>query len=271
MLTACRRRACISPTPDTLSTTFAGGNGNDGVVFDVVAKNALNLRSLQIPLEDAGTHSLHVYTRTGTHVGFEGAPGSWTLLGVQSVEIVGSDTTTVAFEFPEALAIPTGGTRAFMIVVPGASVNYSNGGPEPVGNIEAEDANLRILKGSGISGLFGTRFPDRVPNVAIRYSDVDALAPLITLAGPKRIKATGVRAKIYGIASDDVAVQQVDATFKRVKGTTLGSSVTQKLSLQPSGLFFLNLKSAPGRNVATFEATDRAGRKSAPVKVTVTR
>lgn len=260
-----------SPTPDTLSTTFSGGNANDGVVFDVVAKNALNLRSLQVSLEDAGTHSLHVYTRTGTHVGFEGAPGSWTLLGVQSVEIVGADTTTVAFEFPEALAIPTGGTRAFMIVVPGASVVYSNGGPEPVGNIEAEDANLRILKGSGISGLFGTLFPDRVPNVAIRYSDVDALAPLITLAGPKRIKATGVRAKIYGIASDDVAVQQVDATFKRVKGTTLGSSVTQKLSLQPSGLFFLNLKLAPGRNVATFEATDRAGRKSASVKVTVTR
>jgi hypothetical protein len=260
-----------SPAPDTLTTTFDGGNSNKGIVFDVVAKNALNLRSLQVPLENAGTHSLYVYTRLGTHVGFEGDSTAWTLLGVRSVQIVGADRTTVTFEFPEALPVPTGGTRAFMIGVPTAVVRYSNGGAELVGNIEAEDSNLRILKGFGMNSLFGATPLARVPNVAIRYSDVDGLAPRITLAGPKRIKATGSRAKIYAVASDDVAVDRVDATYKRVKGTTLGSSVKQKLPLQPSGLFFLNLKLAPGRNVASFQATDRAGRKSAPVKVTVTR
>lgn len=260
-----------SPDPATLTSTFAGGNGNEGVVFDVVAKKSLKLRSLQVPVRDAGTYSMYVYTRLGTHVGFEGDPSAWTLLGVRSVGIVGGDVMTVAFEFPAALSVPAGGTRAFMIGLPSGTVDYSNGGVEPIGNIEAEDANLRILKGSGMGGLFGSLFPNRVPNVAIRYSDVDALAPRITLAGPKRFKATGARARIYGVAGDDVALDQVRATYKRVRGTRRGPSVTQILPLQPSGLFVLNLKLAPGRNTATFRATDRAGRSSTPVVVTVTR
>lgn len=262
-----------SRTPGSLTTTFIGGNNHRGIMFDVTAQNAVNLSAIQFLMLNAGTHSVSVYTRLGSHVGVEENESAWTLVGIQSVTIPApGNQTTFRFDFPALLPVPRGGTRAFYLHAPApGSMRYSNGGPEGVGNVEASDSNLRILKGRNLSAFFGGGGSPRVPNVSIHYRDADRLAPKITIAGPKRIRTTGSRTKIYGVASDDVAVERVQAKFKRLKGKKLGRTVTQRLRVQSSGLFMLNLKLAPGRNQATFQARDRSGRNSAPVRVTVIR
>lgn len=258
-----------SLAPDVLTTTFKGTNNNRGIVFDVFAKNALNIHSIRFPGFAAGNHSVSVYTRLGSHVGSEFDPAAWTLLGVR-FSATSVTRATFSFDLEEPLPVPLGGTRAFFLTSgePGL-VYYSNGGPELTGNVEAEDANLRILKGQGMSGLFFGAIPNRVPNVSILYRDVDRLAPTISIAGPRRIRASGGSAKIYGVAGDDLALDRVEARFRRVRGGKPGPFVTQRIPVQPSGLFLLNLKLAPGRNTATFRARDRSGRSSTPVVVTV--
>ncbi len=259
-----------TPTqPNLLTTTFAGGNSQDGIMFDVVAKSSLRLTSVQFAAASAGARTFDLYTRAGTHVGFENNAAEWTFLRSIAFQ---SDGVGFPIEvgFPQAIEMAKGETRGFYIVGPtGNAISYSVGGPEGVGHVEATDAHLSILKGTSHSGVFNNQGFARVPNVAFRYSNPDRAAPKLTIVGPKRIRSAKPRATIYGIATDDVAVANVLAKYRRATPRGLGANVNKKLSPQASGLFKLTLKLAPKRNPVTFQAFDRDGRSSARVRVTV--
>lgn len=260
-----------SRTPGVLTTTFVGSNGNKGIMFDLVATNALTIEALQFPLSGgAGPFTVNLYTKGGTHVGFETDATAWSLVATVSVPVWAGDHNPVILNLPP-ISIPQGASRAFFIFSPDASIRYSNGGAEAVGHPEASDGNLTILKGRALANPFSGPGAARVPNVAIYYRDPDRFAPTLTIIGKKRIRATGPRVKIVGVASDDVALAGVKARYRRIKRGALGPNVTKNLSVQSSGLFSLNLKLAPGRNTATFTATDASGRASTPVRVKVTR
>ncbi len=259
-----------TPTwPNLLTTTFVGGNGQDGIMFDLVAKSSLRLTSVQFTASSAGARTFDLYTRAGTHVGFENNGGAWTFLRSVTFQ---SDGVGFPIEvgFPQAIPMAKGEVRAFYLIsATGDNISYSNGGPEGVGNVEASDAHLSILKGTAQSGLFTSTGVARVPNVAFRYSNPDKAAPKLTIVGPKRIRSAKPRATIYGIATDDVAVANVRAKYRRATPRGLGANVNKKLSPKASGLFKLTLKLAPKRNPVTFQAFDRDGRSSARVRVTV--
>lgn len=259
-----------TPTqPNLLTTTFAGGNSNNGIMFDLVAKSSLRLTSVQFATSSAGARTFDLYTRVGTHVGFENNGGAWTFLRSVTFQ---SDGVGFPIEvgFPQSIPMAKGETRAFYLIsATGDNISYSNGGAEGVGNVEAFDAHLSILKGTAQSGLFTSTGVARVPNVAFRYADPDKAAPKLTIVGPKRIRSVKPRATIYGIATDDVAVANVLAKYRRATPRGLGASVNKKLVPKASGLFKLTLKLAPKRNPVTFRAFDRDGRTSAPVRVTV--
>lgn len=258
-----------SSMPFLLTTTFQGGNGHDGIMFDVVAKSSLRLTSMQFAASTAGARTFDLYTRSGTHVGFENNGGTWTFLRTVTFESGGS-RHPVSFDFSQSIPMAKGETRAFYLIsATGDNISYSNGGAGGVGNVEASDAHLSILKGTAQSDLFTSTGFARVPNVAFRYSNPDRAAPKLTIVGPKRIRSAKPRATIYGIATDDVAVANVLAKYRRATPRGLGANVNKKLSPQASGLFKLTLKLAPKRNPVTFQAFDRDGRSSARVRVTV--
>lgn len=262
-----------SRIPNVLTTTFKTNNTNNGIVFDVVATNALTIEALEFPMTGAAgdPFAAQIYSKAGSHVGFDSDPTAWSLVGSNTAHVVLIGTATVRMSLPTPISIPQGGRRAFYLTSPDNFIRYSSGGPETFGNPEASDENLTILKGRTMGALFSGAGNSRVPAVAFYYRDADRFAPELTIIGKRRIRATGPRAKIFGVASDDVALAGVQATYRRAKGKSPGRQVTQGLPLGSSGLFFLNLKLAPGRNLVDFTASDASGRSSAPVRVTVQR
>ncbi len=259
--------------PFLLTTGFLGGNNGKGIMFDVVAKSSLSLVSLQLAPSAGfpGLRTFDVYTRSGTHVGAEGNAAAWTLIRRVSFHSDGN-RTPFEVELPRPIAMAKGSTRGFYIIaLSGGVLSYSNGGPEGVGNVEASDAHLTILKGRHHTDLFTPTEFERVPNVAFRYRNRDRAAPRLTIVGPRRIRATKPRATIYGIATDDVRVAHVRATYRRATPRGLGKKTNKRVVPRASGLFKLNLKLAPGRNPVVFRAFDGDGRSSAPARVTVIR
>jgi hypothetical protein len=78
----------------TLTTEFAGGNGQDGNMFDVVVgSNPLTITGFDLYLS-SGTMTIEVYAKNGTWVGSENNPLAWTL--VSSVpNVVGPGPTHI--------------------------------------------------------------------------------------------------------------------------------------------------------------------------------
>lgn len=158
--------AC-SPTPYSLLTTFAGGNGLDGNMFDVVAINDVTIVSVEANL-NAGSHTVEIYYKVGSYVGSETSPSAWTLAGSASgVTSNGEDTATPV---PATLnvAIAGGQTYGFYVTSASAGMSYTDG--SSVGTIAAQDANVQILEGAGNVYPFGSFFvTSRIWNGILHY------------------------------------------------------------------------------------------------------
>ncbi len=91
---------CFSSTSSAglITTTFAGGNGHAGNMFDVtVFTNPLTVTGLDLNL-NSGTFDVEVYTKSGTYVGSETATGDWTLRSTNN-GIVSSGENLATFLF----------------------------------------------------------------------------------------------------------------------------------------------------------------------------
>lgn len=166
----------------SLTTTYAGGNGQNGIMFDVVAVNSIVVDNFAIN-EDPGTATMAIYGRAGTHVGFENSVAGWTLLGTVSVTSAANGVPTA---IPITLNVPVlaGQRYAFYITnTTGQDVAYTNG--SAVGAIAGEDANVQILQGTGKAYPFAADFTPRIPNVTLSYSAF--VSPVPTLSGGGRI------------------------------------------------------------------------------------
>jgi hypothetical protein len=151
----------------SLSTTYANNNSQNGIMFDLVANQSLTITGIAVNLQ-AGSHSLQIYGRTGTWVGFDASNAGWTLLGSPTATSAG---TGVATTIPIALniSLTTGQRYALYVTTTDEStVFYTNG--TGVGNIAATDGFLQILEGVGKAYPFSTTFTPRIPNVTIVYS-----------------------------------------------------------------------------------------------------
>jgi hypothetical protein len=68
----------------SLTTTFAGGNGLAGNMFDVRPKTDIRVHSFDLHIGNWSpfqTVNVDVYYRVGTHLGHEDDPNAWTFLG----------------------------------------------------------------------------------------------------------------------------------------------------------------------------------------------
>jgi hypothetical protein len=134
---------------DSLTTTYAGGNGQSGNAFELLPTNALSIQALDIHIGGTGTESVNVYYYLGS---VAGNPGSvtWTLhesfTGVQGAG-VGNPTN---LQFSSPLTLPGGQTSAMLVVLTtSTNIDYTNG--SSVGAVFAQNADLTIYEGWGIS------------------------------------------------------------------------------------------------------------------------
>ncbi len=135
----------------TLSTPLLAGNGQAGIMFDLVAGGqALTITGGAVSL-DAGSHTVEVYTRSGTVVG-NLTPAGWTLISTINGIVGGGEGTQTFFDFTD-FAMAAGSTTGTV-----------------VGGVVASDANLSIRSGFGRSYAFGSDFSPRDFNGSITYT-----------------------------------------------------------------------------------------------------
>ncbi len=158
------------PAAANLVTFYNTNNAQRGHMFDINGTNGVTILCFEMNFA-VGTTDVDIYTKVGTHVGFESTPAAWTLVG--SAAGVVSAGPNVATSIPIAVNqnIPVGTTRAFYITrttVGGPVVDYTNG--TGVGNLLASDANIIIREGTGKEYLFSTNFSPRQFNGRVFYN-----------------------------------------------------------------------------------------------------
>lgn len=161
--------AIVAPAQVTLLTTFAGGVGQAGNMFDIQATNAVEICSFDLNL-NTGTHDIEVYVVTGggTYIGNETNPAAWTLIG--QIQGLVSNGTGVPTPCPIAVntVIPAGATQGFYVTVSSGGLMWYTSGTTQ-GAVFASDANITFFEGIANVYPFGGIFNPRVWNGNINY------------------------------------------------------------------------------------------------------
>jgi hypothetical protein len=147
------------------TTTFAGGNGNDGNMFDITATSDVMINGFYGNF--GGTGYVKIYYRNGTYVGNEANAGAWTF--IDSAMITGTNGVPTLIPIPVNVAIANGQTVAFYITgtATGAAVDYTDGTTE--GAVYTDDGLITVKEGKGVEYPFGTTYTPRIWNGTIDY------------------------------------------------------------------------------------------------------
>jgi hypothetical protein len=147
------------------TTTFAGGNGSDGNMFDITAVSDVTINGFYGNL--SGTGYMKIYYRNGTYMGNEATPGAWTL--IDSAMVTGATTGgPTLIPIPVNIPIVNGQTVAFYITGTGnVAVDYTDGTVE--GAVYTNDGLIIMEEGKGLQYPFGSTFAPRIWNGSIDY------------------------------------------------------------------------------------------------------
>lgn len=152
-----------------LETTTASGNGSNGAMFDVKAKNDLMVTGLDI-IAKAGTYDFEVFTRRGTYNDGDAKsdPGKWTR--IQQGRVTSSDESvqTPLPKFSSQQEVKKNEWRSFYVRINERNLRYTNGSGE--GELFRSDANIEFYEGRGVSGYFDRSYSPRVFNGCIHYT-----------------------------------------------------------------------------------------------------
>lgn len=150
-----------------ISTTFSSNNGQAGNMFDVINLiGDVTVTGFDLNLDD-GTHTIEVYTKTGSYSGFDTTPGAWSLISTGSV--VSSGVNVATFFDVTDFVLSGFATTALYITADSTAMNYTNGSSE--GSVYADNGELQILEGLGKAYSFDSSFSPRVWNGTIYYQE----------------------------------------------------------------------------------------------------
>ena len=151
----------------SLTTTFAGGNGLNGNMFDLTAKETITITGWEGNIDASGgpaTIEVYYVTDHTTFVGKETNPALWTLLGSATLTSTNPAGTPTVVEIG-GLTIAGNETVGIYWTTTASGVDYTNG---PLGVFE--NAELRFEdRGTGNGYPFGSIFSPRVWNGTICY------------------------------------------------------------------------------------------------------
>lgn len=152
-----------------LETTFVGGSGHDGIMFDVLPKDDLRVNGFDLHLFDANETDVRIYTKMGSFSGSENQPDEWILVADMTVTGKGINIATkLVLDHETSLHLAKDTLQAFYIVVDnGRGLRYTRG--TLTGNPASSNDNLTIFEGVGVASEFGSVFPNRVWNGALHY------------------------------------------------------------------------------------------------------
>ena len=166
-----------------LVSSYAGGNGSFGNVFDVVAKrDALLITSLDLhtrvltPANAEPDVDVQVYTKAGTHADYstEADRSKWRKVVDTKIRGMGNmNASPIPQEAFEAFTIAPGEIHALYVTLNSADIRYTSSNV-PFGEPVVSNEHIDILQGSGIGDFpWGPAFKGRQWNGSIKYKVLD--------------------------------------------------------------------------------------------------
>lgn len=197
-----------------LTTTFLGGNSNNGNMFDITALHTLEITGLEGHIDNFTTANIEVYYKAGSYVGYQNNASAWTLAGSASGVTGAGLGVPTPYPITLSISIPEGETYGFYITTTTTTnvVQYTNGTIS--GNVYAEDENVQIKEGLGMGYPFGGYFEPRIWNGILHYTTVGCSSD-----------RTPVKAIIY---NPDIAVS--------ASSSAICAGATVNLNAQNNGL-----------------------------------
>ena len=155
-----------TPSSNELMTTFRGGNGQAGNMFDVIPKSDIVIEGIDIHTSVKSLVNVEIWSKTGTWEGYDRSNAKWTYRGKKTVMGKGPGAKTNVNGFDE-IYMKKGRRYALYVTLDHKEMLYSNGGSH--GSVLADDHNLSILVGAGKKYPFNDTINNRGWNGAIRY------------------------------------------------------------------------------------------------------
>lgn len=256
---------------ETLTTAFTGGNSNDGIMFDVLAAENIWIHGFQVGLTNTTQGSVQLFSKAGTHVGFEADQTAWTDFGSQALSSSVANGPSQFYHIAEPILMKAAQRRALYIVedpLAGPFVAYTNG--DGVGSLEASNAHLSIFEGKGVSGNFGSLNNNRIPNVTIYYTLATIARPEVTLLGGKQVKSKKKSVVVTGVAASELGVKSVRIQYKVLQKNGKKKIVTRTVVPDKFGIFRRSIPVIPGRNrvtVTVIDTLDQTSKKAIKIIV----
>ena len=142
---------------DEIETTLNSNINWNGAMIDLVAHQDLQLDSFFVKINTPGNQQIEIYTKTGSHLGFELTSSAWTLLGTTTVNVLDPDNfTDVALGNISLLNGDTLGVY-FQMTNPNSKMSYKTI-PSPISRSTNE---IEIITGSGVSTNFSNNYYPR--------------------------------------------------------------------------------------------------------------
>jgi hypothetical protein len=144
---------------NSLTTLFGANNSFAGNTFDLVANGNFAITGFDINIDTTGsTQTASFYYRAGSSVGVENDPASWTLMGTDTGVVSAGPDVPTSVDVGGLVMAPgqTYGIYFDLDSYPGASVGYTNGGPNVYSNA---DLSLTTNTGQSSPAFSGSFFP----------------------------------------------------------------------------------------------------------------
>ena len=157
----------------SLKTTFRGGNGHDGNMFDITAQDVITITGFDVSHDGGGATTFEVYYTAGGFAGHETTPGDWTLLGTDTITPIGSTSGAGVASHIDigGLTIHPGETYGIYVT---DNVNLSGGLDYTNGTETWTNDEITISTGKGIAYPFAGTFNSRSWNGTVHYTVQDS-------------------------------------------------------------------------------------------------
>ncbi|GIV34898.1 MAG: hypothetical protein KatS3mg031_2433 [Chitinophagales bacterium] len=155
-------------TGEIFLTTFTGGFGGQGVMFELRPNEQVTITSFDVNLNPSSGTDIAIYYRSGPYSGVETNPSQWTLLGTATGITPNPTGTATPVPIPINVTIPPGQRYAFYITTTnGTNLAFSAGTSE--GALFKSDGILAFYEGIELAGTFVNPSGPRVFNGRIHY------------------------------------------------------------------------------------------------------
>ena len=180
----------------SLETRFDGTNGSYGTMFDVTHSSGPSdppvlILTMAIHANVATNHCpVQVFTKAGTHRGFETDKNAWTVVFDGTIVCLGfsyhsvipavlfSGRDSLAASMPggssrpgSVLRIDPGETRAFYVHMSEPDLRYTNGKDQM--EMTSADRNIHVRAGTGMGGMFSLPYSPRHWNGVLYYETLN--------------------------------------------------------------------------------------------------